>query len=250
MSKYALSDLQPGDSDNKVNFTYNGLHGQYAKYSGTFHSTVSLNGRYIDLDNKQSLDSIDQTFNSNDLGFIVALSSIVEEKSFPFTLENGDIVRLEVPDNWLLNIGARILAERPDSEVFYVRNDELYVDGIKIDLDKECQVHQLPNGNYTYGIPSTPTLRCGIAISAYTQSGCRIRSAFYYVSLLDVEGEIILPFSTRDVNYIDDSSMPYKTNRVARIPVSIVENRDVSTEIDTMTGVIEKFNIKCTIRKN
>lgn len=250
MSKYALSDLQPGDSDNKVNFTYNGLHGQYAKYSGTFHSTVSLNGRYIDLDNKQSLDSIDQTFNSSDLGFIVALSSIVEEKSFPFTLENGDIVRLEIPDNWLLNIGARILAERPDSEVFYVRDDDLYVDGIKVDLDKECQVYQLPNGNYTYGIPSTPALRCGIAISAYTQSGCRIRSAFYYVSLLDVEGGITLPFSTRDVSYIDDSSMPYKTNRVARIPVSIVENRDVSTEIDTMTGVIEKFNIKCTIRKN
>ena len=117
-------------------------------------------------------------------------------------------------------------------------------------MDKECQVYQLPNGNYTYGIPSTPALRCGIAISAYTQSGCRIRSAFYYVSLLDVEGEITLPFSTRDVSYIDDSSMPYKTNRVARIPVSIVENRDVSTEIDTMTGVIEKFNIKCTIRKN
>lgn len=250
MSKYTLSDIQPGDSDNKVKFTYDGIPGQYAKYSGTFHSTISLNGRYIDLDDKQSLDGIDQTFNHNDLGLIVALSSIVEEKSFPYALENGDIVRLEIPDNWMLSIGARILAERPDSEVFYVKDDELYVDGVKVDLDKECQVYQLQNGNYTYGIPSTPALRCGIAVSAYTQSGCRIRSAFYYVSLLDIEGNIILPFSTRDVSYIDDSSMPYKTNRVARIPVNIVENRNVFTEIDPMTGVIERLNVECTIRKN
>lgn len=244
MSKSELVIMENLDNGSQINFAYGWILGQYTKRSGTSPSSVHYDGRRIYFTEDTS-----QTFNINDLQFIVALSEIIEESYFPITLENEERVNILIEKDWELKTAARLFAKLPDSESFQLKDDKLYIDGEEKDIIAECKVYQMRDGSYTYGIESSLSLLREIAISKKAKAGCRMRSLPHFLSTLDIEGLVALRFSTRNMTFFESADFALKSEKVSREPVSIVSSCKIEPEVNDSTGIIESYIVTCKLEK-
>ena len=249
MSKPELVIVEKLDDGSRIEFEYDGVQGQYIGNFGKLLSSVQYDGRRIDFVNDDKLSAANQTFNMNDLPFIIALSGVIKESHFPITLKNGERVNILVEKDWELKMAAQLLAELPDSESFQIKDNKLYIDDEKKDIIEECRVYQMSDGSYTYGIESHPSLRREIIVSKKAKAGCRMHSLPYFISKLDIEGLVAMRFSARDMTFFDSADFALKSEKVSREPVSIVSSYKIEPEVDDYTGLIESYIVTCKLEK-
>lgn len=249
MNKKELVIVENLEDGSRVKFEYDGIPGQYTEHSGKIPSSVYYDGRYIDFVDSGDLETANQTFNMNDLQFILALSEIIKETYFPITLESGERVNMLVEKDWELNMAARLFAELPDSESFQMKDGKLYIDGKEKDIVAESKVYEMWDGPYTYGVESDPSVRREIIVSKKAKAGCRMRSVLHFLSTLDIEGLVSLRFSPRDMTFFESADLSLKSEKVSRIPVSIVSSYRIEPEVDDSTGIIESYIIACKLEK-